>query len=100
MIPHRFTQITIYGLDILRLKLAQKVPESILTLALFNCICLFLVFLLFTATDAALTVAGFCKDVPAATAGEDQEKLAFRQILAPLPLYPLRLILAVPIMVM
>ena len=42
---------------------------------------LFVVILLFCAAiAAALKAAGFCKDTPVATEGEDLEKLAFRQV--------------------
>lgn len=91
--------ITIYGLDILLLKLAPRITESDLTLPLLEGTCLlFFVVLLpcCAATDATLNAAGFCKDTPTATVGEDQEKLAFRQIPPPLVLYPPRFIFAMP----
>ena len=47
-------------------------------------------------TDATLNAEGFCEDIPAATAGEDQEKLAFRQILPPPLLYPPRFRFEIP----
>ena len=48
------------------------------------------------ATEAALTVDGFCKDPPVAPEGDDRGKLAFRHIPPPPLLYPPRFIFPNP----
>lgn len=57
---------------------------------------LVVILLLCAAIAAALKAAGFCKDTPVATEGEDLEKLAFRQVSSPLLLEPPRFKFAIP----
>ena len=61
--------------------------DLLLFVALFRCC---------VATEATLTVDGFCKDPPVALEGDDRGKLAFRHIPPPPVLYPPRFIFTIP----